>query len=84
MIQHVYTQEEQDVLHDLYITLRHIEEKAHELSMIRAAIRDELTPNIMDGEFMLESLDDDIYSQIDYTESQLQEIIDTLHRAELG
>ena len=84
MINHVYTQEEQDILHDLYVKLRHIEEKAHEISMLRDAIRDELTPNIMDGEFMLERLDDDIYTQIDYTESQLQEIIDTLHRAELG
>lgn len=84
MINHVYTQEEQDVLHDLYIKLRHIEEKAHEISMLRGAIRDELTPNIMDGEFMLEMLDDDIYTQLDYTESQMQEIIDALHRAELG
>ena len=84
MINHVYTQDEQDVLYDLYIKLRHIEEKAHEISLLRDAIRDELTPNIMDGEFMLEMLDADIVQQIDYAESQLQVIIDTLHRAELG
>lgn len=84
MINHVYSQEEQDVLHDLYIKLRHIEEKAHEISMLRGVIRDELTPNIMDGTIMLEMLDGDIYRQIDYVESEMDQLIQQLRGAEIG
>ena len=84
MVNHVYTQEEQDTLHDIYIELHDLEEIMHEVSNCRDNIRDELTPNISDGCVDVAMLPDDIISTIRFIHSQLDELIGDLHKAEIG
>ena len=84
MVQHIYTQDEQDTLHDLYVALHDTEEIMHEVSNCRDNIRDELTPNISDGCIIPDLLPDDILRTIRYINSQLEELVSDLHKAEIG
>ena len=84
MINHVYTQEEQDILHDIYIELHDLEETMHEVSNCRDNIRDELIPNLSDGCIVMAMLSDDIFGTIRFINSQLKKLIGDLHNAEIG
>ena len=83
-VQHEYTQDEKDMLHDIYIKLKHIEDRDKEIYNLRQDIRDELIPDIMDGDIMVERIPDDIIRQIEFIESEIQQLIDTLHDAQIG
>lgn len=83
-IQHQYTQEEKDNLHDLYLKLKHIEDKAAEITQLRQDIRDELIPDIADGDIVMERIPHDVIEEIDFIERKLQALIDSLHAAQIG
>ena len=84
MVYHVYTQDEQDQLHDLYIALHDLEETMHEVSNCRDNIRDELTTNIADGCIMVSDLPDDIVATIQFINGQLEDLVHDMHKAEIG
>ena len=84
MINHVYTQDEQDTLHDLYVASHDTEEIMHEVSNCRDNIRDELTLNISDGCIITDLLPDAILTTIRYIYSQLEELVSYLHKPERG
>ena len=84
MINHVYTQDEQDQLHDIYVALHDLEETMHEVSNCRDNIRDELIPNISDGCIEVAMLPDDILSTLRYINDQLEELVSDMHNAEIG
>lgn len=81
---HEYTQEEKDKLHDLYIKLKHIEDQTQEISSMRQDIRDELIPDIMDGDIMVDRIQDDTIQQIEFIEFEMQRLIDMLKHAQIG
>lgn len=81
---HTYTQDEKDKIHDIYIKLKHIEDKVKELSDMRQDIRDELIPDIMDGDIMMNLVPYDIIQQIDFVEGEMQHLINVLHDAQIG
>ena len=81
---HEYTQEEKDKLHDLYIKLKHIEDQTQVISSMRQDIRDELIPDIMDGDIMVGRIPDDVIQQIEYVESEMQQLIASLQAAQIG
>ena len=84
MPNHVYTQEEKDRLHDLYIKLRGLEPIASALYNCQQDLRDELITDLADGDIILDRLDSDIELQIDFVAAEARRLVNYLHAAEIG
>lgn len=81
---YVYTQDEKDALHDLYIKLKELDTLVTELNDCQQDIRDELITDLADGDILVQALDPDLEAQIDFVAAELRRLIKSLHAAEIG
>jgi len=83
MERHIYTQEEKDELHDLYLELKHLDDKFYQINKLKQNILDNLISDLSDGDIMCERIDSELYSQIRFVKGELSVLINMLSDAEI-